>query len=306
MFLYKHADFKAFIGQVAQQKSINPAIIEKDYWVTLCLYHLANSEFKDEFIFKGGTSLSKAFNLINRFSEDVDLLFIHTNKNKRKRLRDAQEYLVHQGLNYYEEVGHDNRSGNESRTSCFNYEKIATTSLGSLLPFIKLEMGYRGGQTPNVTVHITSYLAEALVNAGLKPDAYNDLLPFEVKVLSPERTFVEKLFALHSAYELNEIEKRVRHYYDIYCLLSLSNVVSFIGTPDYIALKKDVYAFSKKNFRGSPLPDIHCLNASRFLSPAPDALTKIKTAHANSDLIFGDKPLLEEIFKRIDSIKVKL
>lgn len=88
------------------------------------------------------------------------------------------------------------------------------------MPFIKLEMGYRGGLTPHSLIPITSYVAEALTAAGEK-GTYLDLQTFEVKVLAPERTLVEKLFALHGAYEKGEIEKRVRHYYDVYHLLDV-------------------------------------------------------------------------------------
>ena len=166
-------------------------------------------------------------------------------------------------------------------------------------------MGYRGGQTPNSLILITSYLAEALVTAG-EPGMYLDLLPFEVKVLAPERTLVEKLFALHSAYEKDEIEKRVRHYYDVYHLLSLPEVIKFLGTPEYKILKQDVHDFSVACFPNSPTPAVDKLNESKSLSPDQDTLKKIKTAHEGSDLIFGDKPTAEEMFDRISKYLSKL
>lgn len=304
MYLYNHKDFNDLINQVAHKKTISPSIIEKDYWVTLSLFILAQSEFKDEFIFKGGTSLSKAFNLINRFSEDVDLLFIDIGKNKRKRLEKVRDLMISEGFNY-DKNNIENRSGNESRTSCFEYEKMNNASLGSLLPYIKLEMGYRGGQTPNSIQPITSYLAQELLQAG-ETENFLDLKPFNIKVLSPERTFVEKLFALHAAYENNEIEKRVRHYYDVYCLLNLNSVKEFIGTIEYSELKSDVYKFSEDNFKDSPLPDINSLPSCGFLNPTDEALDKIKIAHESSDLIFSERPSINEIFRRLNSIKSNL
>lgn len=255
MFLSEHPDFKDLIGQVASNMGVSNAIVEKDYWVTLTLYHLAQSEFKDEFIFKGGTSLSKAFKLIKRFSEDVDLLFIDIGKKKRTRLEKVRDFISSKGFSYFEGDGHENTSSNESRTSCFDYKKNYADSLGGALPFVKLEMGYRGGQTPNSLIPITSYLAEALIAAG-ESGAYIDLIPFEVKVLAPERTLVEKLFALHSAFEKGEIEKRVRHYYDVYHLLGLPEVVKFLETSDYKILKQDVYDFSVACFPNSPIPSV--------------------------------------------------
>jgi len=66
-----------FGGRVSNSKNVLPSFLIKDYWVTEILRNLQNLEFRNAFVFKGGTSLSKAFNLINRFSEDVDLLFIN-------------------------------------------------------------------------------------------------------------------------------------------------------------------------------------------------------------------------------------
>lgn len=305
MFLSEHPDFKDLIGQVARNMGVSIAIVEKDYWVTLALYHLAHSEFKDEFIFKGGTSLSKAFKLIKRFSEDVDLLFIDIGKKKRTRLEKVRDFISSQGFSYFEGAGHENTSSNESRTSCFDYKKNYADSLGGVLPFVKLEMGYRGGQTPNSSIPITSYLAEALMGAG-ETGAYLDLPPFEVKVLAPERTLVEKLFALHSAFEKGEIEKRVRHYYDIYHLLGLPEVLKFLGTADYIILKQDVYEFSVACFPNSPTPTVDKLHESKSLSPDQEALKRIGTAHESSDLIFGDKPTVEEMFDRISKYLSKI
>lgn len=284
---------------------VSNAIVEKDYWVTLTLYHLAQSEFKDEFIFKGGTSLSKAFKLIKRFSEDVDLLFIDIGKKKRTRLEKVRDFISSKGFSYFEGDGHENTSSNESRTSCFDYKKNYADSLGGALPFVKLEMGYRGGQTPNSLIPITSYLAEALIAAG-ESGAYIDLIPFEVKVLAPERTLVENLFALHSAFEKGEIKKRVRHYYDVYHLLGLPEVVKFLETSDYKILKQDVYDFSVACFPNSPIPSVDKLHESKSLSPDQDSLKRIRTAHEGSDLIFGDKPTVEEMFNRISKYLSKI
>lgn len=305
MFLSEHPDFKDLIGQVAGRMGVRNAIVEKDYWVTLALYHLAHSEFKDEFIFKGGTNLSKAFKLIKRFSEDVDLLFIDIGKKKRTRLEKIRDFISSQGFAYYEGDDHENSSGNESRTSCFDYQKNYADSLGVLLPFVKLEMGYRGGLTPHSFMPITSYIAEALFAAG-EPGSYLDLKPFEIKVLAPERTLVEKLFALHSAFEKGEIEKRVRHYYDVYYLLGLPVVTNFLGTDDYKILKQDVHNFSVACFPNSPIPPVDKLHESNSLSPDHDTLKKIKIAHDGSDLIYGDKPQTEEIFQRISKYLIKI
>ncbi len=85
----------------SQQLNIKSEFVEKDYWITLVLSRLAKSEYVDESVFKGGTSLSKGYNLINRFSEDVDLAIINRG----------------------------NKSGNEIKTIIRNVEKEITEEL---------------------------------------------------------------------------------------------------------------------------------------------------------------------------------
>ena len=71
-FLHNHPQFSDLIRIVAEEKGINPALVEKDYWIMHCLYGLQQLDFK--FQLKGGTSLSKGHRIINRFSEDIDIL----------------------------------------------------------------------------------------------------------------------------------------------------------------------------------------------------------------------------------------
>lgn len=70
-YLHNHEDFKYFIIETARQVNLSEFIVEKDYWVIYLLKNLVKSEFANEFVFKGGTCLSKAYNLIERFSEDI-------------------------------------------------------------------------------------------------------------------------------------------------------------------------------------------------------------------------------------------
>lgn len=76
-YLFQNPDFSNLIAQSARQLKMPADFVEKDYWVTYVLYRLVK-EGVDDFVFKGGTSLSKGWNLIDRFSEDIDLLFVPT------------------------------------------------------------------------------------------------------------------------------------------------------------------------------------------------------------------------------------
>ena len=78
--------FNEAIRITAQQMDIQPIYVEKDYWVTLVLHTLYHSAVKDEVIFKGGTSLSKCFGLIDRFSEDIDLVVLREEGDSGNKL----------------------------------------------------------------------------------------------------------------------------------------------------------------------------------------------------------------------------
>ncbi len=161
MLLHNHTDFTSFVGIVANDLGIRDVIIEKDYWVTYVLHELRSSVFKNSFIFKGGTSLSKGWNLIDRFSEDIDLLLVGNGlggKNKRVLHKKIQRFVASLPGLSYDQHNINNRSGDESRTCCFRYESHLAGELGALLPYIKLEMGFRGGNEPTETRQIQSLI----------------------------------------------------------------------------------------------------------------------------------------------------
>ena len=85
-----HLDLKIFentIRATSQHLRINEVFVEKDYWITLVLSQLSKSKSADKIVFKGGTSLSKAYNLINRFSEDVDIAVINENNKSGNEIK---------------------------------------------------------------------------------------------------------------------------------------------------------------------------------------------------------------------------
>jgi predicted nucleotidyltransferase component of viral defense system len=306
MFLFEHPDFKALITQVASKRSIPEAIVEKDYWVTYVLHRLGKSEFAGKYVFKGGTSLSKGWKLLDRFSEDIDLLFlsddIDSSKQFRKRLKKVRDYVSELPGLEFDEGNPDNTSSNEARVSCFRYPNKSGQTLLSLAPTLKLEMGYRGGAQPAEVRKVQSYLGEELGLVG-QSNMAEDVDGIDLLCLHPRRTFVEKLFALHDAYESGKAESKVRHYYDVYQLLSLDEVDNFLGTSEFKKLKDDVAQFSKENFPNSVLPKENEFKSSKAFSPSPEMKTRISKAHDESDLFFGKKPGAKEILERISKFR---
>ncbi len=303
MLLHEHEDFINFVRIVGADRGIREAIVEKDYWVTYVLHALRASEFKDAFIFKGGTSLSKGWNLIDRFSEDIDLLLVAGDlgsKAKKARMKKMQEFVgALPGINF-DPGNEDNRAGNESRTACFRYVRRAEGELGSLLPYIKLEMGYRGGIEPRELRRIQALIGEELEKRGQNAFAEN-IAGVEMPLLHPRRTLVEKLYAIYSAYEGNTIVGKTRHYYDVFRLLELAEVSAFLGTEEYKALKESVADFSRENWPDAPLPNDDELSRAEAFNPQGDRRVSIEREYERSDIYYGRKPSFAAVIERISN-----
>ena len=116
--------FKTLIQMTASSFGVTPVYIEKDYWVTYVLKNLFTSEYKDKVIFKGGTSLSKAYSLIKRFSEDVDLQLINFegSEHQKKSLMKKIEAAATVGLIPQPNHPRENKRGNIRKT-VYKYQK---------------------------------------------------------------------------------------------------------------------------------------------------------------------------------------
>jgi len=181
-----------------------------------------------QFVFKGGTSLSKAFKIIERFSEDIDILllaFDNTTEAEREQLMESITALVKQAVSATEARQLKQDRGIR-RTTRLNYSRRVPKGAAEF-PFLRLELGFAGGARPHATVPITSLLVDAFDAVGRDTTAYEDLSPCNVPVLHPGRTLIEKLSLLHSRVaEAEQIGRPdtprlwARHYYDVHCLLN--------------------------------------------------------------------------------------
>lgn len=222
MNFHQSEDFKDAIIATAQRFNMRRVVIEKDYWVTFVLKNLSQSVYSNTVIFKGGTSLSKAFNVIDRFSEDIDLAIISPDEYSGNRLKGLLKEIsetISFGLKPI--VGHPNEKKlGKIRTSVYEYPKVMEQQgFGVVKDYIMLEINCFTNPIPYINVPIQSYIAEFLASSGMNELIQEfDLGPFEIKVLSLERTFFEKVMSLNRlSYEGQEsLQEKIRHFYDIY------------------------------------------------------------------------------------------
>ncbi|SDB55635.1 Nucleotidyl transferase AbiEii toxin, Type IV TA system [Pseudobutyrivibrio sp. YE44] len=216
--MYLHEDKELFadvIALTAERTGQAQDIIEKDYYVTIILKELSESDYP--ICFKGGTSLSKAYGVIDRFSEDIDITFTeHIGVARRKKLKyeilgPVADKLGLKILNW-----DDIESNKEYNHYDYGYKSIVEDSF--LTPFVKLETALMSYAFPTEEQLLSNYIYEALKDDESELIADYDLAPFSMQVQSLKRTLIDKIFATCDYYLQGKAARNSRHLYDIYKL----------------------------------------------------------------------------------------
>jgi hypothetical protein len=251
-FLHQHEGFLVLIERIADELDLAPYLIEKDYWLMHSLWALQQQGWKFEL--KGGTSLSKAYGIIDRFSEDIDIRFeppaeldLKTGKNHDKPAHIAarKEFFDHLATQIsipdLIEVKRDTDYDDDKYRNggiLLDYPSVIK-QLPGVKEGILLEIGF-DVTSPNSPRTISSWALDAALKAIVD---VVDNRAVDVACYSPAYTFVEKLQTVSTKFrkqqEAPSFPKNfLRHYYDIYRLLGNAEVLAFIGTPEYIAHKQ--------------------------------------------------------------------
>lgn len=246
-FLHDRRDFGQLIAVVADERGIDPTLVEKDYWIMHCLWGLQAQGF--HFELKGGTSLSKGFGVIHRFSEDIDIridppegMEVKTGRNQDKPAHVESRREFYGWL--AEEIKIPGIKSSE-RDTAFDDEKLRSAGIRLVYPTsnkalngvktgILLELGF-DDTAPNRAATISSWAYDTAMARGV---TVIDNRAKDVLCYAPTHTFVEKLQTISTKYRLLTDSKAfppnfLRHYYDVYCLLSMNEVQDFLGQPAY-------------------------------------------------------------------------
>jgi hypothetical protein len=226
------------LNQAAARTGIRPHAIEKDWWVTLALKAVFDTQWAPHLVFKGGTSLTKSWNLIDRFSEDIDLaidkefLGFHgkPNMSKIERLRrnlsafistefreGLNECLLSIGLNADQFQLHAwfaDDSIRDPQVLELQYRSVLEPDPNPYLrDQVLIEVGARSLREPSSPRLVTSIISNTF------PDASFAAPSFEVQTVDPRRTFLEKAFLLHELFQRGDAEgthdQMSRHLYDL-------------------------------------------------------------------------------------------
>ena len=221
----------------AGQMNIPIFFVEKDYWITLVLSRLAKSKFAAATVFKGGTSLSKGFGLIQRFSEDVDIAIIDENNKSGNEIKNIIRTVEKEMTMELKELVVEGvtSKGSRFRKSVFEYESTDAKNYGNKLI---VEVNSFANPFPYQLLSIKSLAFDFLMQTkNEKIIEQYDLQPFKLNVLNKEQTLMEKLVSLiRFSFEENvaeSISKKVRHFYDLYFLMNDKECAVFINSKEF-------------------------------------------------------------------------
>jgi len=239
-------EFKNLITIVAEYKHLPETAIERDYYIVLLLKNLADSEYADKCVFKGGTSLSKCYpGSIERFSEDIDLTFLgmdESNKVCDKTIKKIEQVMT---------VGANTEKIISERS---DRSKSMLVWFGDKSNRVKLEIGSNIRPDPYSKKTLKSYIHEFLeTHNGAEDIEKYELQEVTLNVLNIERTFVDKIMSVKRHAICGNIEQKVRHIYDVTRLFGLPEIKVFLDNKDelkrLIRITKDTdkYYLLKRN-----------------------------------------------------------
>ena len=293
------------------------SVIEKDFWVcwTLKVLHEI-PELKGNITFKGGTSLSKAWGLIERFSEDIDIAInrkvfgqepphgaedAESNRQRKLRLEELEQRsasFIKESLlpQLQEKIGEQVQEkfelrliqkGNEVNIE-FEYPGTLKNELGGLLPIVLIELVPRADEMPNEKRTITPIIYEV----------YADLFgegSFSISTLAPERTFLEKLLFIHETLEgFNKgSERKSRHYYDLLKLYQAGVFDKIKSNPELLKIvvqhRQTFFRYNAMNY------DVLLTDGVRTLPTAENWSDWRGDYNRSAVMIYNNRPTFEEL-----------
>jgi len=315
-----------FQGTVGKIHKFNNAIVEKDFWVCLTLDYLFHKcKFKDRFTFKGGTSLSKAWNVIERFSEDIDLILDwqelgYSKDEPREDRSNTKQVKFNEEANQRAEkfigtellktLKSDFKSilntdpvfkidEKDKQTILFYYPRQFSSD--GIVPAIRLEIGPLAAWTPSENVEIQSYAAEAY------PKVFKQAKTV-VRTVTAARTFWEKATILHQLANMPEDKafkpRYSRHYYDIFRLANSTYKDDAFKSKD---LLEKVAKFKQKFYPCGYAQYDKARIGTLKLEPPSHLIEALKKDYKDmEEMIYGERPDFSTLLEGIKKLETEI
>ncbi len=318
---------EAIFNAIATDKGMTPFAVEKDWWVSRTLHIIFQMDIAKHLVFKGGTSLSKAWKLINRFSEDIDLAIdkeffkgykgniSRTQINKLRKeagvyttgtfFAELQKEFRVKGFNELAfKIIDSGESDQDPRIIEIYYQNVVPQPTEYVLPRVQIEISCRSLREPFTVQNFGSLVDESYSDRDFAEPL------FEVPTVNPERTFLEKLFLLHEEFHRQAEKMRVnrlsRHLYDIYHLTEAGIAEKAIGDKElYETIVAHRYKFSR-------IGDVdYNIHNPKTLNPIPieEKMDEWKADYSKmkEDMIYEEnKPSFEELINNLNNLRTQL
>ena len=248
--------FAQLLNFAANTLNIRPEFIEKDYWITRALQRMSQNVSAEKVVFKGGTSLSKAYRLTNRFSEDIDIAVIDADSFSGNQLKTFIKRLAKDMSADLNELVVPNVTSKGSRfyKAIYQYPNlVGLTSYAMKAGQILIEVNTYANPYPYINKEISSFLTEYLINIGRIDliEQYN-LKHFSINVLDKRRTIVEKLVSLFrfsfEADTIKSLSSKIRHFYDLYYLINDDKCSNYIQSADFRYDFQELFIHDQQQF----------------------------------------------------------
>jgi len=317
---------RGIFEQVAEERKLSPEAVEKDWWLVLALDLVFSMSCGQAIVFKGGTSLSKGWGLIQRFSEDIDFALDREflgfsgelGKNQRDKLRKAsvryaldefapelKKAFTQMGFPEVNVVPLEPKSADDDPVKIDIYFPKLTSTNNYLKPGLQIELGARSLREPFSAVPIQSLV-------GAEPYFKNaDFAdhPIVIPLVNPERTFLEKIFLLHEEHQRTKENQRVdrlsRHLYDIYQLGSTDYKAKALNDADLydlIVVHRERYSkVSGVDYTRHRPETIRFIPPDRIL-PAWERDYRLM----QESMIYGDSPSFSQLIASLTELQTQL
>ena len=319
------AEHRELFQETATRRGVSAAVIEKDFWVCWVLKQLfADAVLGTQLVFKGGTSLSKVYNLIDRFSEDIDLIldwrllgygpdqedpyqeFVSNTQqdrfNKQVNARAARyiaDTLIHDLNRRFAQVAAVSTTIDSNDPQTVNVAYPAAFSEDYLRPEVRLEIGPLAAWSPSGRHTIRPYAAESF------PQVFDDPA-CPVVAISAERSFWEKATILHQqAHRPTPMPPRYsRHYYDLHKLAASPVRESALGN---LALLQNVASFKRRFYPSAWASYETARPGSLKLIPSMEHLKTLRRDYSDMTMmIFGEAPEFNRIIDSLQQLEDRI
>jgi predicted nucleotidyltransferase component of viral defense system len=307
--------YRQAIQATSDFMNIREVYIEKDYWVTIALKTIFSDSIGEDVVFKGGTALSKCYRMIPRFSEDIDLVVRRRNGESdnamKKKLKRISELVATEFPEI--EIEDITRKYGQNRKTAHHYVKSIPGDFGQVRDFLVIESSWMGHPEPSMSMELSSYIYTMMAASDQVMIAQTyDLTPFQVQVLSVERTLCEKVMSLvrfsYSVEPRINLALKIRHAFDVHQILQDENIKLFFVSTRFDEMLNTVGKEDQITFRSDNNWIARHPSEAPLFMDLDNIWADLRNAYEVDfrAMVYGDFPSHDEVYETLNEIKDRI